>query len=53
MIDSFEEFRTAIQMLLRDKITQRLQDEKEHISNSLLQGKLQQEYEEESRSKEK
>ena len=50
MIDSFEEFKTAIRASLRDKVAERIDTEREHISNTLLRGELQQESEEETRS---
>jgi len=42
MIDSFEEFRTAIHAALRDKISERIDTEREYISNSLLRGEIHQ-----------
>ena len=40
MLDSFEEFKTAIHTALRDKVSERLNTEREYISNSLLRGNV-------------
>lgn len=40
MLDSFEEFKTAVHTALRDKVTERLNSERDNISNSLLRGKI-------------
>jgi hypothetical protein len=40
MFNSFEEFKTAVHTALRDKVTERLNSERENISNSLLRGEL-------------
>lgn len=41
MWNSFEEFKTAVNISLRDKISERLDQEREHISNSLFAEKPQ------------
>jgi hypothetical protein len=38
MLQSYEEFKSAVTAALMDKVAQRIAAEKEHISNSLLQG---------------
>ena len=40
MFNSFEEFKTAVHTALRDKVTERLNSERENISNSLLRGEI-------------
>lgn len=40
MFNSFEEFKTAIHTALRDKVAERLNSERENISNSLLRGEI-------------
>ena len=50
MFNSFQEFRTAVHTALRDKIAERIDTEREHISNTLLRGESQQESEEETQS---
>lgn len=40
MLDSFEEFKTSIHTALRDKVVERLNSERENISNSLLRGEI-------------
>jgi hypothetical protein len=50
MLHSFEEFKTAVYSSLRDKMAERLQSEREYISNSLLRGEIAQSEESESQS---
>lgn len=50
MLDSFQEFKTAIRTSLRDKVAERIDTEREHISNTLLLREPQQESEHESQS---
>jgi hypothetical protein len=50
MLDSFEEFKTAIRTSLRDKVAERIDTERDHISNILLRAKSQQESDHESQS---
>jgi len=38
-MQSFEEFKTAVLASLRDKVAERIDTEREHISNALLRGK--------------
>lgn len=38
MLNSFEEFKTAIYSSLRDKVSERIDTEREYISNDLLRG---------------
>jgi len=38
MLDSFEEFKTAIHKSLMDKVSERMTQEREHISNCLFRG---------------
>jgi hypothetical protein len=36
MLNSFEEFKTAVYSSLRDKVSERIDTEREYISNDLL-----------------
>lgn len=38
MLDSFSEFKSAVLSSLQDKISERLSQERETVSNSLLRG---------------
>jgi hypothetical protein len=38
MIQSFEEFKTAVVASLQNKVAERISQEREYISNSLLRG---------------
>jgi len=38
MLNSFEEFKTAVHKSLADKIRERLDTEREYISNTLMRG---------------
>lgn len=38
MLQSFEDFRAAVSSALKDKVAQRIEAEKEHISNELFRG---------------
>lgn len=46
MLNSFEEFKTAIYSSLRDKVSERIDTEREYISNDLLRGETTAEAEE-------
>ena len=50
MPESFEEFKAGVYAALRDKVAERLETEREHISNSLLRGEMPQSDEAESQS---
>jgi hypothetical protein len=49
MLQSYEEFKSAVTAALKDKVAHRIEAEKEHISNQLLRGAAA-ESEEESQS---
>jgi len=38
MLHSYEEFRNAVYSSLRDKVSERIDTEREYISNALLRG---------------
>jgi hypothetical protein len=38
MLQSYEEFKSAVTAALMDKVAQRIEAEKQHISNELLRG---------------
>ena len=40
MLNSFEEFKTAIYLSLRDKVSERIDTQREYISNDLLRGEI-------------
>lgn len=40
MIQSFEEFKTAVITSLQNKVAERIAQEREYISNSLLHGEI-------------
>lgn len=40
MINSFEEFKTAVLYSLQDKIAERISQERESVSNSLLRDEI-------------
>lgn len=46
MLNSFEEFKTAIYSSLRDKVSERIDTQREYISNDLLRGETTAEAEE-------
>lgn len=50
MPESFEEFKAGVYAALRDKVAERIEAEREHISNTLLRGEIAQSEESESQS---
>ena len=50
MLNSFEEFKTAVQSCLKDRVLERIAAERESISNSLLLGGKIQDSEQETQS---
>ena len=50
MPESYEEFKAGIYASLRDKVAERLETEREIISNTLLRGEIAQSDESESQS---
>jgi hypothetical protein len=40
MINSYEEFKTAVFSALQDKVAERISQEREYISNDLLRGEI-------------
>lgn len=50
MPESYEEFKAGVYAALRDKVAERIEMEREYISNTLLRGEIAQSDESESQS---